>query len=349
MDYVVSYRKYIPRDFEEVIGQKNITETLKKAIEKKMLSKSFLFCGPRGVGKTTCAKILARKVNNFSYEEKNSMFNIIELDAASNNSVDDIRNIINQVNFRPQYGKYKVYIIDEVHMLSNSAFNAFLKILEDPPSHVIFILATTEKNKILSTIISRCQVYDFNRISVNEITNYLRKICKKEGIEFEEDALLLISEISDGSLRDALSIFDKLILDYNNNKRLLSSRVYNQLGLLDIEYCLKITNLILKKEIYNVLLLFDEIIKKGVNINMFITSLSKHFRNLFLSKERRTIKLIYFSEKRKKEFFIQSKKISKNFLKKALNLCNQTEITYKSNKDIRLALEIALINLTSIT
>lgn len=347
MDYVVSYRKYIPRDFDEVIGQKNITETLKKAIEKKMLSQSFLFCGPRGVGKTTCAKILARKVNNFSYEEKNSMLNIIELDAASNNSVDDIRNIINQVNFIPQYGKYKVYIIDEVHMLSNSAFNAFLKILEDPPSHVIFILATTEKNKILSTIISRCQVYDFNRISVKEITNYLIKICKKEGMEFEEDALLLIAEISDGSLRDALSILDKLILDSNN--RLLSSRVYKKLGLLDIEYCLKITNLILKKEIYNVLLLFDEIIKKGVNINMFITSLSKHFRNLFLSKEIRTIKLIDFSEKRKKEFLIQSKKISKNFIKKALNLCNKTEITYKSNKDLRLALEIALINLTYIT
>ncbi|WP_110480562.1 DNA polymerase III subunit gamma/tau [Candidatus Karelsulcia muelleri] len=347
MDYVVSYRKYIPRDFEEVIGQKNITETLKKAIEKKMLSQSFLFCGPRGVGKTTCAKIIARKVNNFSYEEKNSMFNIIELDAASNNSVDDIRNIINQVNFIPQYGKYKVYIIDEVHMLSNSAFNAFLKILEDPPSHGIFILATTEKNKILSTIISRCQVYDFKRISVNDITNYLIKICKKEVIEFEEDALLLISEISDGSLRDALSIFDKLILDYN--KRLLSDRVYKKLGLLDIEYCLKITNLILKKEIYNVLLLFDEIIKKGVNINMFITSLSKHFRNLFISKDIRTMKLISFSEKRKKEFLIQSKKISKNFLKKALNLCNKTEITYKSNKDIRLALEIALINLTYIT
>lgn len=347
MDYVVSYRKYIPIDFDEVIGQKNITETLKKAIEKKMLSQSFLFCGPRGVGKTTCAKILARKVNNFSSEEKNSMLNLIELDAASNNSVDDIRNIINQVNFIPQYGKYKVYIIDEVHMLSNSAFNAFLKILEDPPSHVIFILATTEKNKILSTIISRCQVYDFNRISVNEITNYLIKICKKEGMEFEEDALLLIAEISDGSLRDALSILDKLILDSNN--RLLSSRVYKKLGLLDIEYCLKITNLILKKEIYNVLLLFDEIIKKGVNINMFITSLSKHFRNLFLSKEIRTIKLISFSEKRKKEFLIQSKKISKNFIKKALNLCNKTEITYKSNKDLRLALEIALINLTYIT
>lgn len=346
MNYVVSYRKYIPIDFDDVIGQKHITKTLKKAIEKKMLSQSFLFCGPRGVGKTTCAKILARKVNKFSYEEKNSMFNIIELDAASNNSVDDIRNIINQLNFIPQYGKYKVYIIDEVHMLSNSAFNAFLKILEYPPSHVIFILATTEKNKILSTIISRCQVYDFKRISVNDIKNYLINICKKEYIKYEEDALLLISDISDGSLRDALSLFDRLIL-YSNN-RLLSSIVYNQLGLLDIDFFLKMTDFFLKKDIYKVLLLFDEIIKKGVDLNMFITSLSKHLRNLLLSKDRKTIKLLSYSEKIKEKYLIQSKKIDNNFIIKALNICNNTENSYKQNKDIRLALEIALINISYI-
>ncbi|RIU86124.1 DNA polymerase III subunit gamma/tau [Candidatus Karelsulcia muelleri] len=343
--YVVSYRKYIPIDFDDVIGQKKITETLKKAIERNMLSQSFLFCGPRGVGKTTCAKILARKVNNFSYEEKNSMFNILELDAASNNSVDDIRQIINQLNFIPQYGKYKVYIIDEVHMLSNSAFNAFLKILEDPPSHVIFILATTEKKKILSTIISRCQVYDFNRISVNDIKEYLINICKKENIEYEEDALLLISENSDGSLRDALSIFDRLILDSNN--RLLRTIVYNKLGILDIEYCLKMTDFMIKKNIYKVLLLFDEIIEKGVDINMFITSLSKHFRNLLISRNIRSNKLLSFSEKIRKKYFIQSKKIDIKVIIKALNICNNTENTYKQNKDIRLALEIALINLSS--
>lgn len=343
--YVVSYRKYIPIDFDDVIGQKKITETLKKAIERNMLSQSFLFCGPRGVGKTTCAKILARKVNNFSYEEKNSMFNILELDAASNNSVDDIRQIINQLNFIPQYGKYKVYIIDEVHMLSNSAFNAFLKILEDPPSHVIFILATTEKNKILSTIISRCQVYDFNRISVNDIKEYLINICKKENIEYEEDALLLISENSDGSLRDALSIFDRLIL-YSNN-RLLRTIVYNKLGILDLEYCLKMTDFMIKKNIYKVLLLFDEIIEKGVDINMFITSLSKHFRNLLISRNIRSNKLLSFSEKIRKKYFIQSKKIDKKVIIKALNICNNTEKTYKQNKDIRLAVEIALINLSS--
>ncbi|XOS86618.1 MAG: DNA polymerase III subunit gamma/tau [Candidatus Karelsulcia muelleri] len=343
--YVVSYRKYIPIDFDDVIGQKQITETLKKAIERNMLSQCFLFCGPRGVGKTTCAKILARKVNNFSYEEKNSMFNILELDAASNNSVDDIRQIINQLNFIPQYGKYKVYIIDEFHMLSNSAFNAFLKILEDPPSHVIFILATTEKNKILSTIISRCQVYDFNRISVNDIKEYLINICKKENIEYEEDALLLISENSDGSLRDALSIFDRLIL-YSNN-RLLRTIVYNKLGILDIEYCLKMTDLMIKKNIYKVLLLFDDIIEKGVDINMFITSLSKHFRNLLISRNIRSNKLLSFSEKIRKKYLIQSKKIDKKVIIKALNICNNTENTYKQNKDIRLALEIALINLSS--
>lgn len=343
--YVVSYRKYIPIDFDDVIGQKNITETLKKAIERNMLSQSFLFCGPRGVGKTTCAKILARKVNHFSYEEKNSMFNILELDAASNNSVDDIRQIINQLNFIPQYGKYKVYIIDEVHMLSNSAFNAFLKILEDPPSHVIFILATTEKNKILSTIISRCQVYDFNRISVNDIKEYLINICKKENIEYEEDALLLISENSDGSLRDALSIFDRLIL-YSNN-RLLRTIVYNKLGILDIEYCLKMTDFMIKKNIYKVLLLFDEIIEKGVDINLFLTSLSKHFRNLLISRNIRSNKLLSFSEKIRKKYLIQSKKIDKKVIIKALNICNNTENTYKQNKDIRLALEIALINLSS--
>ncbi|MFU7501881.1 MAG: DNA polymerase III subunit gamma/tau [Candidatus Karelsulcia muelleri] len=343
--YVVSYRKYIPIDFDDVIGQEKITETLKKAIERNMLSQCFLFCGPRGVGKTTCAKILARKVNNFSYEEKNSMFNILELDAASNNSVDDIRQIINQLNFIPPYGKYKVYIIDEFHMLSNSAFNAFLKILEDPPSHVIFILATTEKNKILSTIISRCQVYDFNRISVNDIKEYLINICKKENIEYEEDALLLISENSDGSLRDALSIFDRLIL-YSNN-RLLRTIVYNKLGILDIEYCLKMTDFMIKKNIYKVLLLFDEIIEKGVDINMFITSLSKHFRNLLISRNIRSNKLLSFSEKIRKKYFIQSKKIDKKVIIKALNICNNTENTYKQNKDIRLALEIALIKLSS--
>lgn len=340
----MSYRKYkyLPIDFDDVIGQKKITETLKKAIERNLLSQSFLFCGPRGVGKTTCAKILARKVNHFSYEEKNSMFNIIELDAASNNSVDDIRQIINQLNFIPQYGKYKVYIIDEVHMLSNSAFNAFLKILEYPPSHVIFILATTEKKKILSTIISRCQVYDFNRISVNDIKEYLINICKKENIEYEEDALLLISENSDGSLRDALSIFDKLIL-YSNNI-LLRTIVYNKLGLLDIESCFKMTDLILKKNIYKVLLFFDEIIEKGVDINMFITSLSKHFRNLLISRNIRSNQLLSFSEKIKKKYFIQAKKIDKKVIINALNICN-----YSYNKDIniRLALEIALINLSS--
>ncbi|ASS46859.1 DNA polymerase III subunit gamma/tau [Candidatus Karelsulcia muelleri] len=343
--YVVSYRKYIPIDFDDVIGQKQITETLKKAVERNMLSQSFLFCGPRGVGKTTCAKILARKVNHFSYEEKNSMFNILELDAASNNSVDDIRQIINQLNFIPQYGKYKVYIIDEVHMLSNSAFNAFLKILEDPPSHVIFILATTEKNKILSTIISRCQVYDFNRISVNDIKEYLINICKKENIEYEEDALLLISENSYGSLRDALSIFDRLIL-YSNN-RLLRTIVYNKLGILDLEYCLKMTDFMIKKNIYKVLLLFDEIIEKGVDINLFITSLSKHFRNLLISRNIRSNKLLSFSEKIRKKYLIQSKKIDKKVIIKALNICNNTEKTYKQNQDIRLAVEIALINLSS--
>ena len=278
--YRISSNKYRPLNFEDVIGQKNITDTLKKAIKKKSLAQVFLFSGPRGVGKTTCARILSREVNKISYKEKNNnMFNIFEIDAASNNSVEDIRNLINEIRFPPQVGKYKIYIMDEIHMLSQAAFNSFLKTLEEPPSHIIFILSTTEKQKIIPTVLSRCQIYDFKKISVKDIKLYIKKIAKKEKIYIENEAAFIIAKASDGSLRDALSIFDKII-SFNGNK--ITRKIVNdQLGILDYEYYFKFSNFFFEKKIENILLLFKKIIDNGLEEGNFVLGLGNHFINLF--------------------------------------------------------------------
>ncbi|MGX7590579.1 DNA polymerase III subunit gamma/tau [Candidatus Karelsulcia muelleri] len=342
-NYQISAIKYRPLDFDNVIGQKHITETLKNAILKKKIAKSFLFCGPKGVGKTTCARILARKLNE--YDSKN----IIELDAASNNSVDDIKDILKQLNYLPIGGKYKIYIIDEVHMLSHSAFNAFLKVLEEPPTHVIFILATTKKNKILDTVLSRCQIYEFKPISIKNLLKYLIQICILENVEYEKDALLLIAENAEGSLRDALSAFDRLKL-YSNNK-LLRKIVAKQLGILDIQYCLKFTDLILEKNIFKTLLYFDKVIKKGININLFSNNLAYHFRNLLITKSPYTMPLFntnYYSDNLKRKLLAQSKKLNTKFLIKAIKICEKTEIFIPKTYNNRLTLEITLIKLLEI-
>ncbi|MGX7592001.1 DNA polymerase III subunit gamma/tau [Candidatus Karelsulcia muelleri] len=340
-NYQISAIKYRPLDFDNVIGQKHITETLKKAIIKKNLAKSFLFCGPKGVGKTTCARILARKLANANA-------NIIELDAASNNSVDDIKDILNQLNYLPIGGKYKIYIIDEVHMLSHSAFNALLKVLEEPPTHVIFILATTKKNKLLPTVLSRCQIYEFKPISIKNLIKYLSKICMLENVEYERDALLLIAENAEGSLRDALSAFDRLKL-YSNNK-LLRKIVAKQLGILDIQYCLKFTDLILDQNLFKTLLYFDQVIKKGININLFLNNLAYHFRNLLITKSPDTITLFNnnYSDNLKLKLLAQSQKVKNKFLIKAIKICEKTERFLTKSYNNRLTLEITLIKLLEI-
>ncbi|MGX7591005.1 DNA polymerase III subunit gamma/tau [Candidatus Karelsulcia muelleri] len=340
-NYQISAIKYRPLDFDNVIGQKHITETLKKAIIKKNIAKSFLFCGPKGVGKTTCARILAKKLAN-------GKANIIELDAASNNSVDDIKDILNKLNYLPIGGKYKIYIIDEVHMLSHSAFNAFLKVLEEPPKHIIFILATTKKNKILPTVLSRCQIYEFKPISIKNLIKYLIKICILENVEYEKDALLLIAENAEGSLRDALSAFDRLKL-YSNNK-LLRKIVAKQLGILDIQYCLKFTDLIIAKNIFKTLLYFDKVIKKGININLFINNLAYHFRNLLITKSPDTITLFNnnYYDNLKIKLLAQSKKVKTKFLIKAIKICEKTERFIPKSYNNRLTLEITLIKLLEI-
>ena len=290
--YVVSARKYRPTNFDSVVGQKVITDTLKNAILTKNLAQSFLFCGPRGVGKTTCARILAKQINEFNNEDNidNFSFNIFELDAASNNSVDDIRSLTDQVRVPPQIGKYKVYIIDEVHMLSQSAFNAFLKTLEEPPKHAIFVLATTEKNKIIPTILSRCQIFDFKRVSVKDISDYLDFVAKSENIDSEKSAINVIAQKSDGSMRDALSLFDRLI-DFQN-KTLSFQDVIKKLNILDYDYYFKLVSEINNNDFKNVLLTFNEIVNNGFDPQDIIVGLSKHLRQLLLSKDPSTLSLI---------------------------------------------------------
>ena len=302
-NFVVSARKYRPLQFEDVVGQSAITETLDHAISSNQLAQALLFCGPRGVGKTTCARILARKINEengISEEDQDFAFNIFELDAASNNSVDDIRNLIDQVRFAPQVGKYKVYIIDEVHMLSNAAFNAFLKTLEEPPAHAIFILATTEKHKIIPTILSRCQIYDFKRISIQDIQAHLIKIAEQENITYEEDALHLIAMKADGALRDALSTFDRMVTFTAGNLTL--EKVAENLNVLDYEYYFKITDAALKNQIPNLLLEFNAILNKGFDAHVFINGLGGHFRDLLVSKIPQTVELLEVGEKTKAKY-----------------------------------------------
>ena len=343
--FVVSARKYRPSSFESVVGQEHITKTLENAISKNQLAQALLFCGPRGVGKTTCARILAHTINEFDdTQELSQSMNIYELDAASNNSVDDIRNLIDQVRYPPQYGKYKVYIIDEVHMLSNQAFNAFLKTLEEPPPYAIFILATTEKQKVIPTILSRCQIYDFNRIAVEDMVEHLKYVAEKENIEAEEEALHLIAQKADGALRDALSFFDMIVTFTADNKVTLETTQHN-LHVLDYDYYFRITEYLLQENTSDTLLTLEEIISKGFDSHNFINGLSVHLRNLLVCKDPDTIQLMEVSENVKKRYLQQAQQTSMSFLLTALNVCNQCDLDYKSSKTPRLHVEIALMKI----
>ncbi len=346
--FVVSARKYRPQTFKDVVGQKAITNTLLNAIESNHLAQALLFCGPRGVGKTTCARILAKKINQDGTEnpEEDFAFNIFELDAASNNSVDDIRSLIDQVRIPPQVGKYKVYIIDEVHMLSQSAFNAFLKTLEEPPKHVIFILATTEKHKILPTILSRCQIFDFKRITIKDAKEYLKYIAKNQNIEADDDALHIIAQKADGAMRDALSIFDRVVSF--SGKNLTRKSVTENLNVLDFEVYFNTTDYILENNIPKLLISFNDIIARGFDGHHFISGLASHFRDLMVCKNEETIQLLEVGDETKQKYLEQSKKTSFPFLLKSIDITNECGFKYKSSKNQRLLVELCLMQLASI-
>lgn len=342
--FVVSARKYRPKGFDQVVGQEHITTTLKNAISNSHLGQALLFCGPRGVGKTTCARILAKMVNGFDENDHSNSLNIYELDAASNNSVDDIRNLVEQVRFPPQQGKFKVYIIDEVHMLSNAAFNAFLKTLEEPPAYAIFILATTEKHKIIPTILSRCQIFDFNRIQISDISNHIAKIAKNENIEAEPEALHLIAQKADGALRDALSIFD-LIVTFSSGNKVTYQDTINNLHILDYDYYFKITESLLKGDLSTTLLTFDEILRNGFDGHIFIVGFAGHLRNLLVSKDNATIQLLEVSDNVKTKYQEQANNASLSFLLSALNIASTCDQGYKNSKNQRLHVELALMKI----
>jgi DNA polymerase-3 subunit gamma/tau len=349
-NFVVSARKYRPLGFDEVVGQEHITTTLKNAIDHNQLAQALLFCGPRGVGKTTCARILARMINGFESTnalETSNNFNIYELDAASNNSVDDIRNLIDQVRYPPQQGKYKVYIIDEVHMLSTAAFNAFLKTLEEPPSYAIFILATTEKHKVIPTILSRCQIYDFKRIERADIAQQLAKIAKSESITADAEALNLIAQKADGALRDALSIFD-LIVTFSSGNTITYKDTIENLHILDYDYFFKATDFIIEENTAGILLLFDEIIRQGFDGHHFLLGMGEHFRNLLVGKDAATIELMEVTDNVKAKYVEQAYKTGKGLLLTGLNIVNQADIHYKASKNQRLHVEIALLKLVNL-
>ncbi|WP_143962021.1 DNA polymerase III subunit gamma/tau [Litoribacter populi] len=361
-NFVVSARKYRPSNFKSVVGQQHITTTLKNAIKNNHLAQAFLFCGPRGVGKTTCARILAKTINCESitsdFEACNecdsckafnssASFNVHELDAASNNSVEDIRNLVEQVRYAPQKGNYKIYIIDEVHMLSTAAFNAFLKTLEEPPKYAIFILATTEKHKIIPTILSRCQIFDFNRIQIQDIGEHLKYIASEESIDYEEEALRLIATKADGALRDALSIFD-LIVTYSAGNKLTYQETIDNLHILDYDYYFKVTDALLNESISETLLIFNEILKKGFDGHNFIVGLSEHFRNLMVCKDPATVTLLQVSESAQERYVQQSAAANLSFILSALNVLNQCDIHYKSSKNQRLHVELALMKLAKL-
>ncbi|MDN4165963.1 DNA polymerase III subunit gamma/tau [Cytophagales bacterium LB-30] len=343
-NFVVSARKYRPLGFDEVVGQEHITTTLKNAIEKNHLGQALLFCGPRGVGKTTCARILARMVNGFEAQgtDSSNAMNIYELDAASNNSVDDIRNLIDQVRFPPQHGKFKVYIIDEVHMLSTQAFNAFLKTLEEPPAYAIFILATTEKHKVIPTILSRCQIFDFNRIQISDITHHLVRIAKNEGIEAEQEALHLIAQKADGALRDALSIFD-LIVTFSSGGKVTYADTISNLHILDYDYYFKVTDALLQENISQCLLIFDEILRQGFDGHQFLTGLAEHLRNVLVCKDAVTISLLEVSDNVRARYAEQAQAASTGFLLSVMNILSQADVQYKASKNQRLHVEMALM------
>ena len=345
--YIVSARKYRPETFDTVVGQEHITETLINEITHNRLAQAFLFCGPRGVGKTTCARILAKEINKGTVPEGYDFsFNIFELDAASHNSVDDIRALNEQVRIPPQTGDYKVYIIDEVHMLSSAAFNAFLKTLEEPPSYAIFILATTEKHKILPTILSRCQVFNFDRITIPQIVAHLKGIAKDEKIEAEEEALHLIAQKADGAMRDALSIYDRMVSFTNRNLTVKS--VAENLNVLDYDTFFSITESILNNDIPSILVQFDDLLKKGVDELEFITGLSSHFRDLMVSKEEKTLHLIEVSKSTQNKYLQQTSKAGLNLLLDGIDLTSKCELDYRNTKNKRLLIELCLMQLASL-
>ena len=347
--FIVSARKYRPTTFKDVVGQRAITNTLENAIENNHLAQALLFTGPRGVGKTTCARILAKKINQDGShkEDEDFAFNIFELDAASNNSVDDIRNLIDQVRIPPQVGQYKVYIIDEVHMLSSAAFNAFLKTLEEPPKHAIFILATTEKHKIIPTILSRCQIFDFRRITVQDIKGHLARVAKQENISAQDDALHVIAQKADGALRDALSIFDRVVSFSGDN--LSREAVTENLNVLDYTYYFNITDLIIQNDIPQVLLSYNEILGKGFDGHHFIMGLASHFRDLLVCKNQQTISLLEVGDQVKNMYLEQSQKTPHPFLLDALDIANSCDLKYKTSRNQRLLVELCLMQLTSLT
>jgi DNA polymerase-3 subunit gamma/tau len=345
-NFVVSALKYRPDNFDSVVGQKSITKTLENAISQNQLPQALLFCGPRGVGKTTCARILAKKINT-EKELNDYSYNIFELDAASNNGVDDIRNLIDQVRIPPQTGKYKVYIIDEVHMLSGQAFNAFLKTLEEPPSYAIFILATTEKHKVIPTILSRCQIYDFKKISTDDIKNYLELIAEKEEIKYEDEALYLIAKKSDGALRDALSIFDRLVNYTEGN--ITKDLAYENLNVLDHDVYFQAFDFVIKNDITNILLLFNNVLDKGFNGQHFIDGFCSHFRDLLVSKNSDSHILIEQNQSIKQKYIEQSKTKEIDFILKAIEITEDCSFRYKNSKNERLLVEICLMKLCSIS
>ncbi|MGI9593906.1 MAG: DNA polymerase III subunit gamma/tau [Patiriisocius sp.] len=347
--FIVSARKYRPTTFKDVVGQQAITNTLENAIENNHLAQALLFTGPRGVGKTTCARILAKKINQDGShkEDEDFAFNIFELDAASNNSVDDIRNLIDQVRIPPQVGQYKVYIIDEVHMLSSAAFNAFLKTLEEPPKHAIFILATTEKHKIIPTILSRCQIFDFRRITVQDIKGHLARVAKQEKISAQDDALHVIAQKADGALRDALSIFDRVVSFSGDN--LSREAVTENLNVLDYTYYFNITDLIIQNDIPQVLLSYNEILGKGFDGHHFIMGLASHFRDLLVCKNQQTISLLEVGDQVKNMYLEQSQKTPHPFLLEALDIANSCDLKFKTSRNQRLLVELCLMQLTSLT
>ena len=361
-EYIVSARKYRPMTFDSVVGQSSLTTTLKNAVKSGKLAHAYLFCGPRGVGKTTCARIFAKAINCEhpredgeacnecesckSFNEQRS-YNIFELDAASNNSVENIKALMEQTRIPPQIGRYKVFIIDEVHMLSTAAFNAFLKTLEEPPSHVIFILATTEKHKILPTILSRCQIYDFERMTVSNTVNHLKRVAEKEGIKYEEEALNVIAEKADGGMRDALSIFDQAASFCTGN--ITYKKVIEDLNVLDSENYFKIVECSLINKVNEIMLLLNNILGKGFDGGNLINGLASHIRNVLMAKDQQTLPLLETSEQQRQKFYEQAQKCPVDFLYKALNILNQCDINYKQSSNKRLLVEISLIQVAQIT
>jgi DNA polymerase-3 subunit gamma/tau len=361
-NFIVSARKYRPDTFQTVVGQASITATLKNAIRNKQLAHAYLFCGPRGVGKTTCARIFAKTINcqNLTADTEpcnqcesckafndNRSYNIHELDAASNNSVDDIRNLTDQVRIPPQIGHYSIYIIDEVHMLSQAAFNAFLKTLEEPPRHAIFILATTEKHKIIPTILSRCQIFDFNRIKISDISGHLGNVAKNESVQIEPEALNVIAQKADGAMRDALSIFDQIVSF--SGKTITYKDVIGNLNVLDYDYYFRLVDQFLKNDIPGVLMLFNDVLNNGFDGHHFISGLSSHFRDIMVCKDPVTVQLLEVGGEIREKYKAQAAVCSSDFLLEALKIANECDLQYKASQNKRLLVELALIKISQLT